>query len=130
SYPTFDPADDSQESEEMRHAAVEDVYEPGSTAKVITAAAALEKGLVEMDTPIEVPVRLERGGTTFKDAEEHPLRHLTFAGVLARSSNMGTILYGENLEDQELYDWFRRFGVGTTTGLGLPGESVGLLPEP
>lgn len=130
SYPTFDPADDSQTSEGMRNAAVEDVYEPGSTAKVITAAAALEKGLVQMDTPIEVPVRLQRGGTTFKDAEEHPLRHLTFAGVLARSSNMGTILYGEDLEDQELYDWFRKFGIGTTRGLGLPGESVGLLPEP
>ncbi|HSP60009.1 MAG TPA: penicillin-binding protein 2 [Ornithinimicrobium sp.] len=130
SYPTFDPTDDAQESEEMRNAAVEDVYEPGSTAKVITAAAALEKGLVEIDTPFEVPVRLQRGGTSFKDAEEHPLRHLTFAGVLARSSNMGTILYGEELEDQELYDWMRKFGVGTTRGLGLPGESVGLLPEP
>ena len=130
SYPSFDPADDTQTAEGMRNAAVEDVYEPGSTAKLITAAAALEEGLVEMDTPVEVPVRLVRHGTTFKDAEDHPVEHLTLAGVLAKSSNMGTILFGEQLSDDQLYGWMKKFGLGEWTGLGLPGESKGLLPEP
>ncbi|MFX0537359.1 peptidoglycan D,D-transpeptidase FtsI family protein [Ornithinimicrobium sp. Y1847] len=130
SYPSFDPSEPSQTSEGMRNAAIEDVYEPGSTVKLITAAAALEEGLVEADTPIEVPVRLPRGGTTFKDVEEHPILHLTFAGVLARSSNMGTILYGEKLGDDKLYEWIRRFGLGSPTGHGLPGESEGLVPIP
>ncbi|SOC51953.1 peptidoglycan D,D-transpeptidase FtsI family protein [Ornithinimicrobium cerasi] len=129
-YPTFDPAEPSQTSEEMRNAAIEDVYEPGSTAKLITAAAALEEGIVERDTPVEVPVSLPRAGRAFRDVEPHPILHLTFAGVIARSSNMGTILAAEELGDQRLYDWIRRFGLGTPVGHGLPGESAGLVPEP
>lgn len=130
SYPSFDPDDSSQTVEGMRNAAVEDVYEPGSTSKLITAAAALEEGLVEIDTPVEVPVRLYRHGSQFKDAEEHPVEHLTLAGVLAKSSNMGTILFGEQLSDEQLYGWMQKFGLGEWTGIGLPGESQGLLPEP
>lgn len=131
SYPSFDPADDRQTSEAMRNAAVEDVFEPGSTAKLITAAAALEEGLVEPDTPIEVPgERLPRGGTTFKDATKKPDQNLTFAGVLASSSNKGTILYGEKLSDEQLHSWAKKFGMGELSGLGIPGESTGLVPDP
>ncbi|WP_153011754.1 peptidoglycan D,D-transpeptidase FtsI family protein [Serinicoccus chungangensis] len=130
SYPGFDPSQSTQDAADMRNAAVEDVYEPGSTSKLITAAAALEEGIVEPDTPIEVPVTMSRAGTRFKDAEPHPIEYLTFGGVLAKSSNMGTILYGEKLSDQQIYDWMRRFGIGDRTGLGLPGESAGLVPEP
>ncbi|MGB3764051.1 MAG: penicillin-binding transpeptidase domain-containing protein, partial [Ornithinimicrobium sp.] len=64
----------------------------------------------------------------FKDAEEHPIEYLTFAGVLAKSSNMGTILYGEKLGDETLHDYLEKFGMGQTSGLGLPGESTGVLP--
>ncbi|WP_130012249.1 peptidoglycan D,D-transpeptidase FtsI family protein [Serinicoccus sediminis] len=130
SYPAFDPSETTQDAAAMRNAAIEDVYEPGSTSKLITAAAALEEGIMEPDTPIEVPVTMSRAGTRFKDAEPHPVEYLTFGGVLAKSSNMGTILYGEKLSDQQLYDWMRRFGIGDRTGLGLPGESAGLVPEP
>lgn len=130
SYPGFDPADAEQSAEGMRNAAVEDVYEPGSTSKLITAAAALEEGIVEPGTPIEVPVRLPRAGVAFRDAVEKPLQHLTFAGVLANSSNKGTILYGEKLSDDQLYDWAQKFGMGQTSGLGLPGESGGVVPTP
>jgi cell division protein FtsI (penicillin-binding protein 3) len=130
SYPGFDPADDTQTSEDMRNAAIEDVYEPGSTAKLITAAAALEEGVIERDSPVVVPVSLRRGGSTFRDAEPHPVEYLTFAGVIAKSSNMGTILVGEQLEDRTFYDWMRRFGLGSPVGHGLPGESAGLLPPP
>ncbi len=128
SYPSFDPSKPTQEADSMRNLLVEDVYEPGSTSKLITAAAALEEGLVTSQTPIEVPVRLPRAGRVFKDAEEHPIEYLTFAGVLAKSSNMGTILYGEKINDDALHDYFTKFGYGQTTGLGLPGESTGVLP--
>lgn len=127
SYPSFDPTEPAT-VEEMRNAAVEDVYEPGSTAKLLTAAAALEEGLVERDTPIEVPSRLPRGGHSFRDVTPHGTLYLTFAGVLAQSSNMGTILYGELLGNEKLAEWLTRFGMGSTTGFGLPGESAGLVP--
>lgn len=129
-YPGFDPEDDTQTSEGMRNGAIEDVYEPGSTSKLVTAAAALEEGVAEPDTPIVVPSeRLPRGGTAFRDATQEPIQHLTFAGVLANSSNKGTILYGEQLSDDQLYDWSKKFGMGQLSGLGMPGESTGLVPE-
>lgn len=128
SYPSFDPSKPTQTADGMANLLVEDVYEPGSTSKLITAAAALEEGLVTADTPVIVPVRLPRAGRVFKDAEEHPIEYLTFAGVLAKSSNMGTILYGEKLDDATLHDYLSKFGMGETTGLGLPGESTGVLP--
>ena len=130
SYPSFDPADERQSVEDMRNTAIEDVYEPGSTAKLITAAAALEEGVIERDTPVEVPVALSRGGSIFKDVEPHPVLNLTFAGVIARSSNMGTILVGEKLEDKTFYSWLRKFGLGSPVGHGIPGESAGLVPAP
>lgn len=130
SYPSFDPSNATQDAEGMRNAAVEDVYEPGSTSKLITAAAALEEDLVEADSPIEVPTTMTRAGTRFRDSEQHPVQHLTFGGVLAKSSNMGTILYGEKLSDESLHQWMLDFGMGETSGLGLPGESSGLVPEP
>lgn len=134
SYPSFDPADSTQTAGGMRNAAIEDVYEPGSTAKLITAAAALEEGIIGRDDPIQVPVStrkgtMYRGGFYFKDVEDHPVQYLTFAGVLARSSNMGTILYGEKLGEEKLDSWLRKFGLGSLTGHGLPGESPGLVPD-
>lgn len=129
SYPSFDPSAPTQDADAMRNLLVEDVYEPGSTTKLITAAAALEEGQVEIDTPVVVPSRLPRAGRSFKDAKDHPTLYLTFAGVLAQSSNMGTILYGEQLGDKKLHKYLEKFGMGETTGLGLPGESPGLLPK-
>lgn len=128
SYPSFDPADPAQETESMRNLLVEDVYEPGSTSKLITAAAALEEGMVSASTPVVVPTKLPRAGRVFTDAEPHPVEYLTFAGVLAKSSNMGTILYGEKLEEEKLHSYFTKFGYGEVSGLGLPGESTGVLP--
>ncbi|MGB7425628.1 MAG: penicillin-binding protein 2, partial [Ornithinimicrobium sp.] len=128
SYPSFDPAEPTQSADGMRNLLVEDVFEPGSTSKLITAAAALEEGLVTAQTPVVVPVGLPRAGRVFKDAKPHPIEYLTFAGVLAKSSNMGTILYGEKLDDDTLHDYLGKFGMGQTTGLGLPGESTGVLP--
>jgi cell division protein FtsI (penicillin-binding protein 3) len=128
SYPSFDPSNETQDADAMRNLLVEDVFEPGSTTKLITAAAALEEGKVKPDTPVVVPTHLPRGGKVFKDAKPHPVLNLTFAGVLATSSNMGTILYGEKLDEETLHDYLARFGMGRRSGLGLPGESAGVLP--
>lgn len=130
SYPAQDPEETPSGPEDLRNPLVEDAYEPGSTGKLITAAIALEEDMVELETPFVLPDRLPRGGTRFKDAHDPDNPYLTFAGVLATSSNMGTILYGEHIPDDMLYDYQHRFGLGEVSGLGLPGESPGIVPHP
>lgn len=103
-------------------------YEPGSTGKVLTAAALLEEGVVTPATPITVPNRLVRAGKSFKDFEDHPTQNLTYAGTVAKSSNIGTIKAAERLGDLErLHPYYKKFGIGAASGLGLPGEASGFL---
>jgi len=129
--PSFDPNDlNSLKPWNTSNRAITDVYEPGSTNKVITAAAAMERGGVRPLSRFTVPGGLNRGGTTFHDSESHGTEHLTFAGVLAKSSNIGTILASEKVSKQTLYQYMRNFGFGATTNIGLPGESSGLMPPP
>ena len=97
SYPTFDPNNLAKASGNLDNRAFDEVYEPGSTGKVITAAAALQEGVATPDTPVTVPNTLTRAGTVFHDSHDHPTEHLTFAQVLAQSSNIGTMLVGEKL---------------------------------
>lgn len=108
---------------------VSDVFEPGSTGKVITMAAALETGLVTPTTTFEVPYEYTANGQTFKDSHEHGVLKLTTTGILAESSNTGTVMIGQNLSLQQRYDYLTRFGFGSTTGIELPGESAGLLRD-
>ena len=108
---------------------LEEAFEPGSTGKLLTASALIEEGAVTPSTPITVPKRLARAGKTFKDWEEHGELHLTYAGTVARSSNMGTILATERMGFDKLYSHFREFGVGERLDLGLP-ENGGSLPRP
>ncbi|MDT7572669.1 MAG: hypothetical protein QOE05_2843 [Actinomycetota bacterium] len=130
--PTFNPDNKKVKPprDAMRNVAVGDVYEPGSVNKVITAAAALEAGIVTPETPITVPPTYRVGHHTVHDAEQHGVEHLTFAGVLAKSSNIGTVMVAQKVGSQGLYDAMKRFGYGEKTGLGLPGESRGRLPKP
>ncbi|MCK0112663.1 penicillin-binding protein 2 [Ornithinimicrobium sp. F0845] len=127
-YPAFDPSDAQQTSEGLRNPLFEDVYEPGSTSKVITAAAALEEDIVDVETPFVVPNRIYRGGSSFKDSHDPDTPYLTFAGILATSSNMGTIMYGEELPDEVFYQYMRDFGMGNPASLGFPGQSAGSVP--
>jgi cell division protein FtsI (penicillin-binding protein 3) len=129
SYPTFDPNQPGQSSENWTNKAFNDVYEPGSTGKVMTAAAALEEGVVTPSTVVEVPNRIHRADKEFKDSHDHPTEYLTFAGVLAQSSNIGTILAGEKVKAPTMYDYFTKFGLGKTSGMGFPGEGPGLLTD-
>lgn len=131
SAPTFDPNNAGASSAEVRNnRALSEAFEPGSTSKVITMAALLERGLATPDMHLSVPPSVTRAGKTFHDHDDHGTEHLTLTGVLAKSSNIGTILAAERLTSNELYDALRRFGIGERTGIGFPGEAKGFLPLP
>jgi cell division protein FtsI (penicillin-binding protein 3) len=126
--PTFDPNNTKGVSLDlMRNPSVQDVYEPGSTGKVMTMAAALEEKTVTPTTVFTVPYGLTRAGKTFHDHEKHGLQKLTTTGILAVSSNTGSIKVGETLGSERLFQYLTKFGIGSKTGSGLPGESSGIL---
>jgi cell division protein FtsI (penicillin-binding protein 3) len=125
--PTFDPNHYDQATQnQLNDRSLLDTFEPGSTAKVITLAAALQEGVATPASKITVPPFLRKGDTTFHDAEFHGTEHLTLAGVIAQSSNIGTILTGSRMSPQTLYGYQRAFGLGAPTGIGLT-ESSGIL---
>jgi len=127
--PSFDAANPGQSPAADRgNRAVSEIYEPGSTSKVMTAAAVIEEGALQPESPVTVPGELKRGGKVFHDHNDHGTLNLTFAGVLAKSSNLGTILASEKIGPDKLYSYLKKFGIGDPTGLGFPGESRGLLP--
>ncbi|MFJ3986165.1 peptidoglycan D,D-transpeptidase FtsI family protein [Streptomyces fungicidicus] len=135
--PGFDPNDLSEaDPEALGNAALQDAFEPGSTAKVLSMAAVLEENAATPGTHVVVPNRLHRGDRLFKDDVDHPTWYLTLNGVLAKSSNIGTILATGQLgrtqaqANKVLYDYLRRFGLGSRTGLGFPGETKGILAAP
>jgi cell division protein FtsI (penicillin-binding protein 3) len=126
--PTFDPATyNTARPADLGDRAVQEGFEPGSTSKVITAAAAMEAGGVTPSTPFTVPDHVKEYDRTFNDSESHATERLTFGGVLAKSSNVGTILASERVTETQLYQYMRAFGYGEKTGIGLAGESRGIL---
>ncbi|MFD3840576.1 peptidoglycan D,D-transpeptidase FtsI family protein [Streptomyces sp. NPDC058642] len=135
--PGFDPGDLSQADPGTLHNwALEDAYEPGSTAKVMSMAAVLEEKVATPQTHVVVPNRLHRGDRLFKDDIDHETWYLTLNGVLAKSSNIGTILATGQLgktqaqANQVLYSYLRKFGLGSYSGLDFPGETKGILAAP
>jgi cell division protein FtsI (penicillin-binding protein 3) len=128
SAPTFDPNNSKTISQnKLRNPSVQEVYEPGSTGKVITVAAALEEKVATPDTVFSIPYSIKIAGETFRDHERHPPQRLTTTGLLAVSSNTGSIKLGQLLGKERLYDYLRKFGVGENTNSKLPGESAGIL---
>jgi len=128
SAPTFDPADKKTISlVSIRNPAVQDTYEPGSTGKVITYSAALEEKKISPNTVFTIPYALKVGPDNFHDHEKHATQRLTATGALAISSNTGAIQVGQELGSQTLYNYLTKFGIGTSTGSHLPGESPGIL---
>jgi cell division protein FtsI (penicillin-binding protein 3) len=128
--PGFDPnAPGDSPASALGDPAVSDVYEPGSVNKVITMSAALQDGLVTPRSPFTIPPVLRYAGFTFHDAEEHGTERLTLSGILAKSSNIGTIEVARQLGAARLYHYLRAYGFGQPTGVGLPGDGSGLLPR-
>ncbi|MFR9795556.1 peptidoglycan D,D-transpeptidase FtsI family protein [Streptomyces sp. MS06] len=135
--PGFDPNDLAHaDPSALGNPALQDAYEPGSTAKVMSMAAVLEENAATPLTHLTVPNRLHRGDRLFQDDIDHKTWYLTLNGVLAKSSNIGTImatgqLGGTQAEaDRVLYSYLRRFGIGGASGLHFPGETDGILAEP
>jgi cell division protein FtsI (penicillin-binding protein 3) len=107
--------------------AVQNVYEPGSVMKTVTMAALADQGKIASDTPIVVPSSMKIDNFRIGDYWEHGVLHLTAAGVIAKSSNLGTIVASQQMSNSVMYNYFRKFGLGQMSGVNLPGESDGIL---
>ncbi|MDQ3904819.1 MAG: penicillin-binding protein 2 [Actinomycetota bacterium] len=126
---TFDPNKlEAATPEMLGNPAVSSPFEPGSVNKVITAAAAIEGGVVTPDTVLQVPGEVRIADRTVRDAWPHGILNLTFTGVLARSSNVGTLLTAQRVGEDRFVDMLTRMGLGRRTNVGLPGESAGRVP--
>ena len=127
-WPTFDANNPSIAKKADRGArSLSDVYEPGSVQKVLTMSALIDAGKVTNRTKLTVPNTLSRQDRTIHDWFDHPTKRWTLAGVMAQSSNIGTVLASDKFEKGQLRSYLARFGLGQRTGLGLSGESAGIL---
>ncbi len=127
-YPTFDPNNIAEaDGKYLGNQSISNVFEPGSTGKLLTVAAAIDQGEVTPESRYTVPWQKEFQGNRIKDSHEHETQQLTLAGVLKNSSNVGTVQVAETLTPQQRYDYLRSFGLGQKTGIELPGESAGIL---
>ena len=110
--------------------AVNDVFEPGSVFKVVTVGGALSEHKITPQTAFTLPYSIHVADRVIHDAEIRPTERMTVAQILQRSSNVGAITIAERyLGESGLKHWMARFGFGRRTGIGLPGESPGLLPS-
>jgi cell division protein FtsI (penicillin-binding protein 3) len=110
-----------------RNVAVTDTYEPGSTFKLVTVAAALSEGLVNASTAFTLPYSIQVADRVVHDAEPRGTETMTVAQILSRSSNVGAITLAQFLGSERLGSWIDRFGFGEPTGIDFPGESPGIV---
>jgi cell division protein FtsI (penicillin-binding protein 3) len=127
---TFNSADPSTLGDKPTDPAIQTVFEPGSANKVVTFSAAVERGLITPSTKFSVPDSVQINDVTVHDAWWHPTETFTATGVLAESSNVGTLQIANKVGPQAWYEYEKKFGIGTATGIELPGESSGILPAP
>jgi cell division protein FtsI (penicillin-binding protein 3) len=129
SFPWFDPNSfASSDPTRFVNRAVTDTWEPGSVNKTITAAAALESGAVTPTDRFAVPGTRQVEGYTIHDAELHGTETMTLGDIIAHSSNVGASLVADRTGNRTMEETFARFGYGTPTGIGFPGEAAGLMP--
>jgi cell division protein FtsI (penicillin-binding protein 3) len=127
---TFDPSQDigRQEDRELGNLPVTSPYEPGSVNKIITAASVIEYGLSNPDEVLQVPGEIDMGGVNVHDAWEHGVMPYTTTGIFGKSSNVGTLMLAQRIGPERYAEMLAKFGLGQRTGVGLPGESAGLVP--
>jgi len=131
SYPDYDPNGFNMKSipaGALRNRIITDPFEPGSTFKMVTAAAALEEGLVRANDIVDG----KGGSTTYKGytiRDVHPIGKITFRGAFEKSSNVVFSDLGMKIPPDKLYKYIRDFGFGIVSGIDLPGESAGRLPK-
>src|SRR5260370_16028991 len=129
-WPTYNPVAPASIAATM-NIGVANVFAPGSTLKPITVAAALEKGGQTPMSTYTVPPSITMDHQfTFHDAEAHATLRYTIAGILAHSSNVGMVQDSQHGTPRQQYDYLRAFGLGSPSGLNMPGETIGILPKP
>lgn len=129
-WPPVDLSDlSSASSEDLMNRATGFTYEPGSTFKAFTVAAALQEKEVTPETSFYLPSQLHVADRIIEDAEARPPVTLTVAQILAESSNVGAATIGLKLGDRRFSKWIDRFGFGRPTGVQFPAEEQGLVPE-
>ena len=129
--PTYDPNDTVQRDiGKLASRAFRDAYEPGSVQKVLTIASLIDAGLVDPFTQFTVPETLPSSDKLIHDYFPHGTIRLTLTGILAKSSNIGTVLAAREMNDGRLYRYLRSFGLGERTGIPGYAESPGMLSEP
>ncbi len=127
--PSFNPAHPADLAD-TADLPISSVFDPGSTAKVITAAAAIEHGGQTPMSAYTVPDSIDIDGYTFHDAEYHPTERLTIAGIIAQSSNVGMVQVVQHVSPQVQYQYFKNFGIGQPSLASLPAASSGILYPP
>jgi len=128
--PSFNPnAVETADRDAHRNRAITDTFEPGSTAKPLTVAAALEAGAITPQTLFNTSPGWIANGR-YRTTDTHNYGTLDTTGVIRKSSNVGASLIARRLSDQQFYDFFRKMGYGTSTHSGFPGESSGSFPAP
>ena len=127
---TFDPSQDigRQSDRQIGNLPVSSPFEPGSVNKIVTAAAVIEAGLSNPDEVLAVPGVIGMGGVSIKDAWSHGVMPYTTTGIFGKSSNVGTLMLAQRLGPERFYEMLGKFGLGQRTGVGLPGESAGIVP--
>jgi cell division protein FtsI (penicillin-binding protein 3) len=128
SNPWFDPnAFGDAPSATYRNRAVTDAYEPGSTNKVITAAAAIQERAIPLGTRLTVPWTMPVGDYIIHDSQPHEPMQMTLGDIVAESSNIGAVMVADRIGAPALATYLARFGLGRATGVGFPGESNGII---
>ena len=128
-YPTFDAnSPGTASAADLGNRAVTDPYEPGSVQKVLTMAALLDQGIVTPDTKVKVPSFILSAGKPITDAFGHSDINLTARGVVANSSNIGTVMLARQMDKRVLVNYLASFGLGKRTALAMQGESAGSIP--
>jgi cell division protein FtsI (penicillin-binding protein 3) len=126
--PTFDANDFSTApADARRNRAVTDLYEPGSTFKIVTIAAALEDNVVSPETTFRLAPTIHVADRVIREAHTRGMETMTVRQILSESSNVGTITIAEKLGGPQLASWIDRFGFGKRTGVDFPGESPGMV---
>ena len=128
-YPTFNPnAYREFDDQERRNRAIQDLYEPGSTFKIVTAGAALEEKIITPETIIETSPGVIRFGSRVIDEDKgHNYGTISFTDVIVKSSNVGSIKVGLRVGAERMHDYMRRFGFGRPSSPDFRGESSGIV---
>lgn len=130
---TVDPnkniEDQLKEGKDFENRSISHPYEPGSVAKIVTAAAALQEGITTPDEVHQVPGSIDMAGVTVNDAWPHGTEPYTTTGIFGKSSNVGTLMIADKLGPEKYAEYLKKFGLGATTGVELPNESAGTVPD-